>query len=68
MKIKLPISTLAWLLIINSIYLVVGMINIFAYKFTETEYIQAVWILILSLPLWLPMGKIINMDPIWKQI
>ena len=64
---KLPISPLTWLVSINFIYLIVGSINIFAYKFTETEYIQAVWIVILSLPIWLPMGKIINMDPIWKQ-
>ena len=64
---KLPISPLTWLVSINFIYLIVGSINLFAYKFTETEYIQAVWIVILSLPIWLPMGKIINMDPIWKQ-
>lgn len=62
---KFPISSLAWLFGINSIYLVIGLLDIY-YKWWPTEYVQAVWIVILSLPIWIPMQRIVNMDPIWQ--
>lgn len=65
MKMKLPISTLEWMLGINLIYLVVGLLDIH-YQWWPTEYVQAVWVTILSMPIWLPLQKFIDMDPIWK--
>jgi hypothetical protein len=47
-------------------YLVAGLINLFVYRFTEAEYISAVYVLVLSLPIWLPMGKLVNFIPVWK--
>ena len=55
---------LFWL---SAIYLVVGFINI-AYKFTEAEYIQIVWILCLMIPLiFKPVARWLNMRTIWEQ-
>lgn len=65
MKMKLPISALEWMLGINLIYLVVGLLDIY-FKWWPTEYVQAVWVIILSMPIWLPLQKFIDMDPIWK--
>lgn len=66
MSIKFPLSTLAWMMIVNGIYLVVGFADIY-YKWWPTEYVQMVWVIILSLPVWLPMQRIVNMDPIWYE-
>lgn len=60
------ISPLQYLVIVNVIYFVVGMINIFGYKFTETEYIQLVWVLILMLPVFLPIRKLVRGSPLWR--
>jgi len=63
---KLPISPLAWMLGINCIYLVVGLLDIY-YRWWPTEYVQMVWVSVLSLPLWIPMQRIVRMDPIWYE-
>ncbi len=63
---KLPISSLTWLVSTSIIYSVVALFNIFAYKFSETEFIQMVWVLVTSTPLWLPMRRFIDIDPVWK--
>ena len=55
---------LFWL---SAIYLIVGFTNI-AYKFTEAEYIQMVWILCLMIPLVIkPVASWLNMRTIWEQ-
>ncbi len=62
-----PIGSLTWLLGVNSIYLVVGLLDVY-FKWWPTEYVQAVWICILSLPLWLPLQRFIMIDPIWTRV
>lgn len=49
------------------IYFIVGMINLFWYKFAEIEYIQMTWVLILALPLCIPMQRIVKIDPFWRM-
>ncbi len=63
---KLPLSPLEYMVITAGTYLVAGLINLFVYRFTEAEYISAVYVLVLSLPIWLPMGKLVNFIPVWK--
>lgn len=54
---------LFWL---SAIYLVAGFANI-AYKFTEAEYIQIVWILCLMIPLVVkPVARWLNMRTLWE--
>jgi hypothetical protein len=54
---------LFWL---SAIYLAVGFANI-AYKFTEAEYIQIIWILFLMIPLvFKPVARWLNMRTIWE--
>ena len=65
MSVKFPVSPLVWLVVINCIYLVVGLLDIY-YKWWPTEYVQAVWCVILSMPVWIPMQRIVDMDPFWK--
>ena len=60
------ISPLQYLVIVNVIYFFVGMFNIFGYKFTETEYIQLVWVLILMLPVFFPIRKIVRGAPLMR--
>jgi hypothetical protein len=66
MSIKFPVSTLAWMLTINGIYLVVGLLDLY-FKWWTPEYVQMVWMLVLSLPIWLPMRRIVRMNPIWQM-
>jgi TRAP-type mannitol/chloroaromatic compound transport system permease large subunit len=54
------------MIVVNLIYLVVGFLDIY-YKWWPTEYVQAVWVVILSAPLWIPMQRIVDMDPIWYE-
>ena len=63
---KLPIRPLEWLLGINLVYLVVGLADIY-FKWWPTEYVQATWLLIVSTPLWIPMQRIVRIDPIWYE-
>jgi hypothetical protein len=56
-----------WLFWASVIYFVVGMCNEFVYTFTKTEYIQIVWILIISVPLWCkPLARWLNMRTFWE--
>lgn len=51
------------------VYFFTGMFNIFVYKFTRVEYIQAVWILVMMLPLVFgPLARYFNMKTIWEQL
>ena len=36
------------------IYFIVGMTNIFVYHFTDTDYIQFVWLITLCIPFFVP--------------
>lgn len=55
-----------WMFWVSAIYLIVGIVNIWVYPFTKVEYIQAVWVVILSLPLWItPLARWLNMNSLW---
>ena len=64
---KLPLQPGTWLFSTCIIYFIVGMTNLFLYRFTSTEYIQMVWLLITALPLFFPMRKVVDIDPIWRM-
>ena len=63
---KLPLSPLQYMLIVTSLYLVAGLANLFVYKFAQLEHIQAVWLLILSIPVWAKIPKLVKNTPLWK--
>ena len=54
------------MLIVTSLYLVAGLANLFVYKFAQLEHIQAVWLLILSIPVWAKIPKLVKNTPLWK--
>lgn len=57
-----------WLFWISFVYLVIGFINIFLYKFTDSVHIQMVYVLVLSLPLFIkPFANYLNMRTIWEN-
>ena len=64
----LPFTSGGWLLFTSSIYAIVGLFNVFAYKFTEIEYIQPVWLLITALPLFIKMHWLVSVDTVWEQM
>jgi hypothetical protein len=63
-----PLSSGAWLMSCGAVYLIVSLVNHFVYPFTRIEYIQAVWMLIMSLPLWIRMKWLVSVDSIWDQL
>ena len=67
MKIKFPLTPGEYLFFTGLIYFVVGMVDIFYYRFTEPEYIQVVWILILMLPVIVPIPKVMQGSPFWRK-
>lgn len=55
-----------WLVLCCAPYLVVAVINLF-WPFVGMEYIQVIWLIVLSLPLWLsPVSKFVGIKPLWK--
>ena len=51
----------------SAVYLVIGFANI-AFHFTEVEYIQCIWLLVLALPFAVPpFGRYFNLDVTWDQ-
>lgn len=55
-----------WLFITCSVYALAGLFNHFVYKFTEDEYIQLAWVLVMWLPLIVPMQRWINVPTYWE--
>lgn len=51
---KLPISSGWWLVYVSIVYFVAGMVNVFVYRFCETELLQIAYCIILSLPFFIP--------------
>jgi hypothetical protein len=65
MKIKMDSGL--YLLTVTVIYAIVGLFNVFVFEWTKTEYIQLVWMLVLSLPLWLkPVARWCKMKTLWE--
>jgi hypothetical protein len=57
-----------WLFWLSAVYLIVGIVNIFVYRFAEAEYIQMVFVLVLSLPLFIkPLANWLNMRTLWEK-
>lgn len=57
-----------WLFWLSVIYACVAVVNLFVFKFTEAEYIQMVWLLVLSLPLFVkPLANWLNMRTLWEK-
>jgi hypothetical protein len=63
---KLPLSPLAYMILVGSVYLIAGLVNFFVYEFAKLEYIQLVWLVVLSLPVFVPMRKIVRGSPLWR--
>ena len=56
-----------WLFSTGLVYFVVGMFNLFVYKFTELEYIQPFWLLITASPLFIgPLGRWVGVHTVWE--
>jgi len=68
MKIKFPLTPGEYLFFTGLVYVIVGMVNIFWHKFTETEYIQMIWLAIVALPLFIPMRRVVSVGPFWKML
>lgn len=64
---KLPLSAGEWLFTTSIIYFIIGIFNLFVYKFAPIEYIQMVWLLITALPLFIPMSKIVSVNTFWRM-
>jgi hypothetical protein len=59
-------TPLKYLVIVGLIYLVAGLANLY-WKWFPAEYISMVYVLVISLPLWIPpIGRWAKIDPIWK--
>lgn len=64
---KFPISSNVWLLSTTAIYIVICLFNIFLHKFSDGNTIQFIWLAVTSLPLYVPMQKLVKMDPFWSK-
>jgi hypothetical protein len=60
------ISSNQYLFFTSVIYFFVGMFDLFVYKFAEVEVIQMVWLSVLCLPVFLPIGGIVRGAPLWR--
>ena len=49
------------------VYFILGMLDLFWYRFAEPEVLQAIWVVVLALPLLVPMQRIVRIDPLWKR-
>ena len=63
----LPLRPVSWLFFTCIVYLLVVDINLFVYKFTSVDYIQAVWLFVTALPLFIPMRKIVDINTFWRM-
>ena len=56
-----------WLFWVSAVYLVLGMIDLFVVKFVQEPWLQVAYVLLLSLPLWIPpLARYFNMKCIWE--
>ena len=65
---KVPISPGLYLVYVGIVYFLVGMVNIFVYRFCESELLSLAYIVILSLPLWIPpLSRWVGISPFWRM-
>lgn len=55
-----------WLFLCSAIYLIAATIDLFVYNFCRIEYMQIAWVVVMSLPLIIPMQKIVDVKPLWN--
>jgi hypothetical protein len=56
-----------WLFYCTFIYFWIAMYSVFVEPVAKLEYIQLIWILVSSLPLWIPpLARFLNMRTLWK--
>ena len=55
-----------YMLVTGIVYFVVGMCNLFVYRFVEPEIISATWMLVLLVPVVLPVGRLVRYAPFWR--
>lgn len=65
-KTKTKIGGGMWLVITGIIYLIAGGINQFVYQYTDLEYIQIAWVLVMWLPLIVPMRRWVDIPTYWE--
>ena len=64
---KIMLSSGQYLFYTGLVYFILGMLDLFWYRFAEPEVLQAVWVVVLALPLLVPMQRIVRIDPLWKR-
>jgi hypothetical protein len=64
---KIPFSPGEYMFVTGAIYFVVGMVDLFWYRFAPVEYIQMIWILVLALPTFVPMPWLMRHSPFWRK-
>lgn len=56
-----------WLFGTSTVYALVGLFNVFVYRFTEIEYIQPFWLLITASPLFISsLGRWVGVHTVWE--
>ena len=63
---KLPVSADQYMFVTGAVYLVVGMFDIFVYRFAEPEFISMCWILVLMIPVLFPVRWLVRNSPLWR--
>lgn len=49
------------------VYFCLGLVDVFVYRFTEVEYLQVCWIVVLALPLTIrPIARYFNTRLLWE--
>ena len=67
-KMKIKMDGGLYLLTITVVYAIIGLLNVFVFNWTRTEYIQLVWLIALSLPLWLkPVARWCKIKTLWEN-
>ena len=67
-KMKIKMDGGLYLLTITVVYAIIGLLNVFVFNWTRTEYIQLVWLIVLSLPLWLkPVARWCKIKTLWEN-
>lgn len=57
-----------WLFWVSLIYFLVGFYAVFVLQYKHLEYIQMVYVLIISLPLWIPpLARWVKVKCIWQS-
>lgn len=64
---KLPLSGLQYVAIVAIIYLIVGLTDIWVYRFIEPFMLAMIYCCVLTLPFVVPLQWLVNVTPFWKM-